>query len=257
MIGFDYLGKMGRLCNQMFQYAAVKGIAANRGFEFCIPYPSGNNEWEDHQLFNCFDIDVVCGYIMHDYVTESGFEFDENLFNNVPDKTSLVGYFQTEKYFTHIKNQIKKDFKFKDYIYDACNEAVDNIKNPISLHIRRTDFISNPNHYSLPIEYYVEALKYFDSSREVIVFSDDTKWCEEQKIFSSDRFLISQEQDNYHDLCLMTLCEDHIIANSSFSWWGAWLAENNRVIAPKDWFGNSNNKHLNIEDIIPERWIKI
>lgn len=257
MIGFDYLGKMGRLCNQMFQYAALKGIAANRGFDFCIPYPSGNDEWQDHQLFTCFDLKSVCGYIMHDYAKERGFEFDEELFNEVPDKTSLVGYFQTEKYFIHIRDEIKEDFQFKDYIIDTCKEAIETIKNPIALHIRRTDFITNPNHYSLPLEYYEEALKYFDTSRDVIVFSDDTKWCENQEIFSSDRFFISEGQDSYHDLCLMTLCEDHIIANSTYSWWGAWLAEGNKVIAPKDWFGNSNNKHLNTKDIIPENWIKI
>lgn len=257
MIGFDYLGKMGRLCNQMFQYSALKGISRNRGFEFCIPYPVSFNEWEDHQLFNCFQINSIVGTIETEYVKESGFEFDEKLFNECPDKISLVGYFQTEKYFSHIENEIRKDFEFKDYIKEACIEAIETLNNPIALHIRRTDFITNPNHYSLPLEYYEEALKYFDSCREVLIFSDDTDWCSKQKLFSDDRFLISDGQDNYHDLCLMTLCEDHIISNSTYSWWGAWLAEDNKVIAPKDWFGDSNNKNLNTKDIIPERWIKL
>ena len=257
MIGFDYLGKMGRLCNQMFQYAATKGISRNRNFEFCIPYSSGNDEWEDHRLFNCFDIEPIVGSINTNYIQEATFNFDEHLFENCPDKSSLVGYFQTEKYFTHIQDEIKKDFIFKDYITSACKEAISTVSSPVALHIRRTDFITNPNHYCLSLDYYEEALKFFDSNREVIIFTDDSTWCENQKLFAPDRFLISTGQDTYHDLCLMTLCEDHIISNSTYSWWGAWLAENNKVIAPKDWFGNSNNKHLDTNDIIPERWTKI
>ena len=95
MIGFDYLGKMGRLCNQMFQYAATKGISMNRDFEFCIPYPSGNDEWEHHRLFNCFDIEPIIGIINTNYIQEATFNFDEQLFENCPDNSSLVGYFQT------------------------------------------------------------------------------------------------------------------------------------------------------------------
>ena len=94
----------------------------------------------------------------------------------------------------------------------------------------------------------------FDSDREVIIFSDDPKWCLNQELFSDDRFSVSEIGDTYIDLCLMTLCSDHIIANSSFSWWGAWLADNTKVIAPSGWFFGSNNEHLNVEDVIPKRW---
>ena len=80
MIGFDYLGKMGRLCNQMFQYAATKGIARNRNYEFCIPYSSGNNEWENHRLFNCFDVESIVDIIGNNYIRETTFNFDEQLF---------------------------------------------------------------------------------------------------------------------------------------------------------------------------------
>lgn len=257
MIGFDYLGKMGRLCNQMFQYAALKGIASNRNYEYKIPNPLENDEWSQHQLFNCFNLNVKTGLILKNYIQESNFGFDEELFNTCPDETSLVGYFQTEKYFSHIRGEILKEFQFKDEIKSSCEDFIKNIKSPISLHIRRSDFITNPNHYCLSIEYYEEALKYFDSKREVIIFSDEPEWCFEQELFSGDRFLISEGQTNYEDLCLMTLCEDHIIANSTYSWWGAWLSKDNKVIAPDDWFGNSNNKHLNTTDIIPDRWIKL
>ncbi|NDB84718.1 MAG: alpha-1,2-fucosyltransferase, partial [Alphaproteobacteria bacterium] len=82
-------------------------------------------------------------------------------------------------------------------------------------------------------------------------------WCNEQELFSSDRFLIAEGNSNYVDLCLMTLCSAHIIANSSFSWWGAWLAKNNQVIAPSGWFAGSNNEHIDTKDLIPETWTVI
>jgi hypothetical protein len=257
MIGFNYLGKMGRLCNQMFQYAALKGIAVNNEYDYCIPPSSGDDEWTEHQLFRCFDLNVNVGIIRNSIIKEGDFGFNQELFNSCPDNVSLSGFFQTEKYFSSIKKEVKKDFKFKPYIFEACKDAISTIKNPLSIHIRRTDFITNINHSCLSMEYYEEALKNFDSKREVIIFSDDPQWCSEQKLFESDRFYVSTDQDSYHDLCLMTLCEDHIIANSTYSWWGAWLAENNKVIAPKDWFGESNNKNLNTDDIIPDRWVKI
>jgi hypothetical protein len=127
---------------------------------------------------------------------------------------------------------------------------------PIALHIRRTDYITNPNHTVLELSYYEEALKQFDDC-EVLVFSDDPVWCNQQKLFSDDRFLIADGNTNYVDLCLMTLCSGHIIANSSFSWWGAWLSNSKKVVAPSGWFIGSDNEHLDTKDIIPETWIVI
>ena len=93
----------------------------------------------------------------------------------------------------------------------------------------------------------------FETDRNVIIFSDDTAWCKEQKLFSDDRFLVSESGDQYVDLCLMSMCSDFIIANSSFSWWGAWLANKGKVIAPSKWFG-PNNSHLDTCDLYPEHW---
>jgi hypothetical protein len=111
---------------------------------------------------------------------------------------------------------------------------------------------NNANHHNLDLNYYEEALKHFDD-RQVIVFSDDPEWCKEQSLFSDDRFLVSESEDNKIDLCLMTFCTSHIIANSSFSWWGAWLANSQKVIAPSKWFG-PNNADKETKDLIPETW---
>ena len=131
--------------------------------------------------------------------------------------------------------------------------------NPISLHVRRTDYVEkSQDHPPCSLDYYKEALTHFDDDRQVIIFTDDIPWCKSQEIFSGDRFLISETEDNVYDLCLMSMCKSHIIANSSFSWWGAWLADSDKVIAPKRWFGTTGyTAKNNTEDIVPDRWIKI
>ena len=261
MIGFNNLGKLGRLGNQMFQYAALKGIAAKNGYNYCIPPSSSTNEWADHQLLVPFKLknltQLNIQYIDRNRptVSERDFSFDKNLYDNCPNWISLYGFFQSEKYFKHIEKEIKEDFQFKDEIYIPSKEMIDSLENPISLHIRRTDYVNNPNHNLLPIEYYHQALTNFDSNRTVIIFSDDPEWCKSQRIFSGDRFLVS-ENNSYVDLCLMSLCSAHVIANSSFSWWGAWLSNSDTVIAPRDWFG-PGNKHLSTKDLYCSNWIVI
>jgi len=260
MIGFNALGQLGRLGNQMFQFAALKGIARNREFEYCFPPTKNTNEWTDHQLFNPFKLgsttQLNVQFIDSDRPTvmEETFFFNEKLFNECPDWISLQGFFQTEKYFKHIRDELLKDFEFRDEILEPAQKTMSYWKNPIALHIRRTDYKTNPNHTALSMEYYEKALSEFDDSSEVIIFSDEPQWCMEQKLFESDRFMISETGNNYMDMCLMTLCSGHIIANSSFSWWGAWLSSSQKVVAPSGWFKGSNNEHLDTKDIIPESW---
>lgn len=259
MIGFNALGKLGRLGNQMFQFSSLVGIAKYHNYDYCIPPSNNKNEWFDHQLFNCFKLsetkksNVFFLNTNFPVIQESSFSFDEKLFNTCPDFVDLRGYFQTEKYFRHISDYIRSEFKFDDDLLDDCVESFNELENPISLHIRRTDYITNPNHTTLSLDYYKNALTYFSKDRQVLIFSDDPDWCMEQKLFDDDRFIVSQGQSNYMDMCLMTLCSDHIIANSSFSWWGAWLSKSNNVIAPSVWFG-PDNKHLNTKDIYCDEW---
>ena len=260
MIGFNALGKLGRLGNQMFQFASLKGIARNRGYNFCFPPSNNRHEYQDHQLLIPFKListnELNIQYIdtNRPIVVENGFGFDKNLFETCPDWVSIQGFFQTEKYFKHIKDELKKDFQFKDDIRIPCEEMISSLDNPVALHIRRTDYITNPNHTCLGLDYYEKALKEFNN-QPILIFSDDPKWCQEQELFESDRFMISDNDDAYLDLCLMTMCKGHIIANSSFSWWGAWLADTNKVVAPKGWFEGSDNSHLDTTDIYCTDWI--
>ena len=269
MIGFNALGRMGRLCNQMFQYAALRGLSSKSGAEICIPYyqdavDDGIGNMLRTELFDSFNIKVKTGLLNNGHapvVQERFFHFDQELFDNCPDHVSLQGYFQTEKYFKHIEYQIRAEFTFLDEILEPCKELIGTISNPIALHIRRGDYVINSeNHFNLPLEYYDAALKQFDDNRNVIVFSDDSKWCHEQSLFADDRFIISENDDNRVDLCLMSLCNDFIIANSTYSWWGAWLSShpNKKVIAPVQWFGKTGyTKDHDTKDLIPETWTRI
>ena len=263
MIGLNYLGKMGQLGNQMFQYAALKGIARNRGLDFTLP---NHSEAIQDSLGNTLRIELFEPFNIksnnygsletNEYVQEAHFHFDEDLYNNCPDNCSLFGYFQSPKYFLNIREEIIKDFKFKKQIIDECKSILKQFDNPIALHIRRGDFLINSaNHHNLPMSYYENALDCFDEDRQVVIFSDDPEWCLEQKLFSDDRFLVSQSNSSYHDLYLMTQCADFIIANSTYSWWGAWLCMNpfKDVIYPNRWFG-PNNANKSTIDLFPRSW---
>ena len=118
MLGFNSLGRQGRLCNQMFQYAAVKGISRKIGTDFCIPNHTeavndGIGNMLRSELFDSFDLNCNVGLLNNGHapvVNERHFHFDEEFFNLCPDHVSLQGYFQTEKYFKHIESEIREDF---------------------------------------------------------------------------------------------------------------------------------------------------
>jgi len=243
MISINRLGNLGRLANQMFQYASLKGIARNRGYEYCLP-PRKYFGLNDDNVKNS---DVIIYDVFPNILKSNRFEFnqanalmerrhdfDEELFMNCPDGVDLLGYFQTEKYFKHIEDEIRKDFSFDQELLETCKGFIED--DTISLHIRRGDYVVNPNHPTQTMEYYEKALAKLPEL-PVIVFSDDSDWCKDQELFDDDRFMIAEGNSTDCDLCLMSLCKYHIIANSSFSWWGAWLANSKQVIAPKNWFG--------------------
>ena len=194
-----------------------------------------------------------------------------------PDNSNLEGYFQTEKYFEKIADQIREDFTFKKGYLKPCKEYIESLdKPPIFLHIRQSDNIGREQYHPiLPISFFDECLKEFDDDTPCFVFTDDLSWCKSQDYFKQDRFLFNENVQRYGyvsmdglgkmqntllpqvDLCLMSLCSGAIIANSSFSWWGAWLQNNRgKVIAPdpKKWFGSAMT-HLDTSDIVPDRWI--
>ena len=280
MIGFNHIGTIGRFGNQMFQYAALKGIAANRGFEYTIPPKDSKIQIDNYGLLDAFNLDTnknIDWIIATEVAQESHFHFDEKLFNECPDDSTIYGFFQSEKYFKHIEEDIRKDFTFKDNWLNPCKEFREQLgEEVIFLHVRRGDpnladkrgfkwaYVNiQSQHPVQTLEYYEKALAEFNDDLPVVVFSDAIDWCKEQDIFKSDRFMFSEPEDKhsdgalvpYLDMCLMSLCDHAIIANSSMSWWGAWLIknQNKKVIAPSMWFG-SDYANKDTKDLYCEEW---
>jgi hypothetical protein len=260
MISFNKLGNMGRLGNQMFQYASTKGIATNRNFEYCVAPKSAfgvtdfNVRNTGFNIYDCFpNLSSPQGITQNTIFEERHFHFDEDLFNNCENNVDLCGYFQSAKYFQHIEKEIKKDFSFAPDVIAECKNAIGD-KEWISLHIRRGDFLNlELQHPITPLDFYKESLNNLDTNLPVLIFSDDPNWCKEQDLFYDDRFLVSETNHPFYDLCLMTICKYHIIANSSYSWWGAWLSDSKQVFAPKVWFGVNYPTH-NVKDLYCEGW---
>ena len=170
----------------------------------------------------------------------------------------IDGFFQSEKYFVHNRKEILDFIKPTQEIIDIINEKYGDIVNgkSTSIHVRRGDYVNHPNHHPVQsIEYYnnaIDSLK--DKTDNLVVFSDDIEWCKIN--LKTDGIIYIDNEKDYIELYLMSLCDNNIISNSSFSWWGAWLNENKNkiVIGPNKWFGAAINHDTS--DIIPESWIK-
>jgi hypothetical protein len=242
MITISCLGSNGLLGNQMFQYAALRSISKKFGYDYFLP-PKENFQTDKRHLnlIDCFKLNNEDRKYVDLYkIKIDTLAFDENIFNKCPDNIDIDAYFQDVKYFENNSDEIKEAFTFNkeysdvgnNYFYSAFpNEEV------ISLHIRRGDYLNFSHHPTQPIEYYAKALKFFNKNLKVLVFTDDIQWARQQDLFKSERFFFSENNNGGVDMYMQTLCSYHIIANSTFSWWGAWLANSKMVVKPKKWFG--------------------
>ena len=259
MITFNNMGRYGRMGNQMFQYATLYSIAKTRGYDFGIPYKTkSQNSYLNFCLDDCFSnlsakdsSDTQQRY----QARERNFEYNPGIFG-VMDGTDILGYFQTEKYFKDYREQLLREFEFKQEIKQKAEEIRSLSKQrAISIHIRLGDYEGlQDKHPICPVEYYQEALSKLPTDCLVYIFSDDIKKAFETFKFLNRQFVIPETGNQYVDMCVMTLCDYHIIANSSFSWWGAWLSNSKKVIAPSQWFGKDSNMPKNWSDIYCPEW---
>jgi hypothetical protein len=176
----------------------------------------------------------------------------------------LDGFFQSEKNFLEITPQIRQEFTFKKEFFDERVKQLAQIlqkENSVSIHVRRGDYVNNKKtnkyHGTCPVEYYQRAIKLILDKTEnptFYIFTDDKKWASEN--FPNITNISKVKAEDYEEMYLMSLCKHNIIANSSFSWWGAWLNQNSDkiIVAPEKWVNKKPNPHKNI---IPEIWIKI
>jgi len=279
---------IGGLGNQMFQYAAGRTLAhLNKTFikldvssfsesklrSFDLLSFNANigfaTKQEISNLLPVHNFEKAFQYLSplkkRSYYREKEFGFDKKVLG-LGKNVYLKGYFQSEKYFLPAKNIIISDFTFKkEFVKDVEDLSVSLRKeNSVSVHIRRGDFDKDPvttnYHGTLDIGYYNSAIELVRSripNATFYFFSDNIDWVKENLPIPGGVFVSGNITKNHiEDLYLMSQCRHNIIANSSFSWWGAWLNNNPEkiVIAPQKWF---NKGPKDTQDLIPEGWFKI
>ena len=185
----------------------------------------------------------------------------------LPDNVYLDGYWQSEKYFRSISGILRDEFVVKDPQQGRDRELADIIatKQAVSVHIRRADYVTNEKtkqvHGLCSLDYYsvcMDRIAGMIEEPHFFVFSDDPEWARQNLKHACPITVVDQNgaDKNYEDLRLMSQCRHHIIANSSFSWWGAWLnARDGKIVfAPKVWYAKANEY---LKDVTPAEWIRI
>lgn len=255
MIGLKNFG--WRLGNQMFQIAALIGTCDMHGEEPAFP------QW-DYAKYFAGDFTPV-DFVPTSIYTQPNFHYESVPYSR---DMALDGYFQSEKFFERSAKKIRRMFTLKKSILD---EATD-LKNQLlgcktsnrltAIHVRRGDYLKYPDHHpQQDHDYYQKAISEFPSQynergQNFIVFSDDIEWCKSYSPFNT--FIFCNEPSDIKSFALMTLCDDFIITNSSFSWWAAWLGstQDKKVITPKKWFGPAY-ANWNTKDLYCKDWIKL
>lgn len=281
----------GGLGNQMFQYAALVSLADKLGVDYAFDMDFFNKNYSRPFGLDVFNIknNEVSGFkykalwALRKYIKDRFFglnvyaekDFDyEKKFEEIQDNTYIYGFFQSYKYIN--EDLIKKHFSFKVEPDKENASIINDMKktDSISLHIRRGDYVQKKRYASiynhLDLKYYNFALEIIANKVEnpvVYVFSDDIDWAKENLSFDDCPICLKKNarfefvshntgDKSYEDLRLMSNCKHNIIANSSFSWWGAYLNSNPQkiVVAPIKWFQKIKN---NPKDIYPQSWVAI
>jgi hypothetical protein len=279
---------MGGLGNQMFQYAAGLSAAERLGTELImdLSWFDSLEEVDTPRFYELDNFNLNQEFINKNdfalkndgfknriinlrkkqlnYYKEPQFNYSDN-FLNIKNNTYIEGYFQTEKYFNSIRGDVIDSFTLKNKASAESSKIIDQIKNSdsVSLHVRRGDYVSNKNankfHGLIGETYYKKAIALINKkikNPKYFIFSDEIEWVKNSFDLPKNSVYITHNKSGIEDMRIMIECKHNIIANSSFSWWGAWLgqAKDKVVIAPKQWFLHNNT---NISDVIPERWSQI
>lgn len=238
---YNSLG-LGRLGNHLFQIASTLGIAEKTGHKASFP------EWSYEKYFKS-----PLPHLTHEkgiQVREKMYAYDASLLTLPTQNTyNLIGYFQSPKYWDEQK--IRNQFEFTQDIIDGVKHKLPS--NPVAVSVRRGDFVNNPNYFQLPVTYYLNAYyKHFPDCTPII-FSDDLTWCKKHfKAITGAVF--AANLTDIEQLCLMSLCDKHIISNSTFSWWGAYLSGSTQVIRPEQNMAGMLAKVNSEKDYWPEGW---
>lgn len=247
---------MGGLGNILFPFATAYALSKKLdlnlklcynhvGYLHTAPSIYKDNIFEKFDSIDKFENFQIINQIKFDYYNIE-----------IPRKTNIFlnGYFQSEKNFIEYRKDLLDAMRPNDEIKNNLIKKYPDIQDDktVSIHIRKGNYKNLQEfHPLMPNEYYYKALEYF-KDHKIFIFSDEIESC--YYIFKKYECVFVKNDFDLHDMYLMSLCKNNIIANSTFSWWGAWLNENEnkKIIAPKLWFGVNSN--YNSKDIIPEDW---
>ncbi|WP_343652608.1 alpha-1,2-fucosyltransferase [Herbaspirillum sp.] len=276
---------VGGLGNQMFQYAAGRALSLRLGvpltldisaYERYVLHAFGLNHFainaklqkgRPKTLFDRF-LRRMGWRTPPTVLREASMEVDPRFFA-LEGEVRLEGYWQSETYFSEVAEQLRKDFAFPPCSDPQNAEWFARIQaddRSISLHVRRGDYITNKQanavHGTCGLDYYQRAIDHLaqriGTDMRFYIISDDPAWTAENLKLPFDAFYISHNgpDKNYEDMRLMSACRHHVIANSSFSWWGAWLnpSKDKIVVAPQRWF---QADHMSAKDLIPQTWVRL
>lgn len=247
MITFTNIGNYGRFGNQIFQYSMLFGLANRNGYDFCIPNVSKCTLGE---VFDGIRFGQPVGIqraIQEPTNCGTGVYLKE--IENIPDDSDFIGYFQCPKYFDHCSDALKSHLSIKEKYLNAVNPFIQTHRDLGFIHVRRGDYTTVSDcHPPVTVEY-IKAAVEISKAKKFVVLSDDLRWCKDNLSFLDPIYSPFSEMDIGYDFALMTQCTSAIIANSSFSWWGAWLGKEKDVVAPKKWFGNDPN--------VPKKWDEV
>lgn len=252
---------MGGLGNYLFQIAAGYSYALQQGKKYYIDLrhvQTGHRPIQEYKENILRNFTFIENSDIHYVYQEPHFHYTPiNL--NVASNVHLYGYFQCEKYFVSNADTIRQLLSVDSNTKNVLHQKYENIlKLPnCSIHVRRGDYLNKQNvHPVQSVEYYKKAISSLREDVHYLIFSDDINWCKNNFNFVKNKTYIENNKD-YQDLYLMSLCNNNIIANSSFSWWGAWLNDNPSkiIIAPENWFGI--NYSASSKDLYIKNWIKI
>jgi len=273
MIIFKCTGGIG---NQLFQYANAKSLSNKLGVNFKVDKISF--KWTESRRFSLhhFNINVDFANIKEIKNTKQSYIIEERSFEykDYPVKNNcyISGYFQSPKYFKNIEDIIRREFVLRKRIqsYSILYQDLIKREESVSFNVRRRDYIKRFSnvYYTQDVDYYSRAMNIIENrikNPHYFVMSDDINWVKNNIEFNFPVTYLSKEYDeakdsnvinlyDYEDLYILSTCKYHIIGNSTFAWWGAWLSNSNLVISPKNWFKDIN---MSIKDLIPENWIQL
>lgn len=257
MITFTRLGRFGRLGNQLFQYALLKGVQAATGWTAKVP-ADGAPGFRLPEVFQieCPRLDERD--VVQAEFQEPSFRFHPEVFE-VGDGVDFVGYFQSQRYFAAVADELRRELRFLPVIAARADDALADLRRRhaclVSLHVRRGDYVGNDAHQVCGLDYYARARAALPEDALFVICSDDPAWC--RQAFGGWPAW-QCELDDATTLAVMSRCDHHVVAASTFSWWGAWLNPSPRkiVLAPRTWFGPAF-AHLETCDLLPSAWRRL